>query len=146
MRTLLLPSLLSLLLCFALVSPASATASAATASVFVDQLTWTELRDRIATGSTTVLVPIGGTEQSGPSGQTAQGVNTEPRQQHRAAAQRIGQRAIDELPHGQPHDVDGDGLLHLPAAGPQVMGGIRQRRDEHMHGQCAREGHHDQQP
>jgi len=35
-------------------------------SVQLEQLTWTELRDRIAAGSTTVLVPIGGTEQSGP--------------------------------------------------------------------------------
>ena len=35
-------------------------------SVHLEELTWTELRDRIAAGSTTVLVPIGGTEQSGP--------------------------------------------------------------------------------
>jgi len=36
------------------------------ATVFVDDLTSTELRDRLAKGSTTVLIPIGGTEQSGP--------------------------------------------------------------------------------
>ncbi len=36
------------------------------ASLFLEALTWTELRDRLATGTTTVLVPIGGTEQSGP--------------------------------------------------------------------------------
>jgi len=35
-------------------------------SVHLEELTWTELRDRIAAGSATVLVPIGGTEQSGP--------------------------------------------------------------------------------
>jgi creatinine amidohydrolase len=34
--------------------------------VQVEELTWTELRDRIAGGATTVLVPIGGTEQNGP--------------------------------------------------------------------------------
>jgi creatinine amidohydrolase len=34
--------------------------------VFLEELTWTELRDRVAAGATTVLVPIGGTEQSGP--------------------------------------------------------------------------------
>ena len=34
--------------------------------VFLEDLTWTELRDRVAAGATTVLVPIGGTEQSGP--------------------------------------------------------------------------------
>lgn len=46
------------------VSPASAAASAD--RVFIEDLTWTELRDRVAAGATTVLVPIGGTEQSGP--------------------------------------------------------------------------------
>jgi creatinine amidohydrolase len=32
----------------------------------LEALTWTELRDRVAAGATTVLVPIGGTEQNGP--------------------------------------------------------------------------------
>jgi len=36
------------------------------ASVQVDELTWTELRDAIKAGKTTVIVPVGGTEQSGP--------------------------------------------------------------------------------
>lgn len=35
-------------------------------SPHIEDMTWTELRDRIATGTTTILVPIGGTEQSGP--------------------------------------------------------------------------------
>jgi creatinine amidohydrolase/Fe(II)-dependent formamide hydrolase-like protein len=35
-------------------------------SLFLDQLTWTELRDQIQTGKTTIIIPIGGTEQSGP--------------------------------------------------------------------------------
>ena len=35
-------------------------------SVFLEDLTWTELRDAIKAGSTTVIIPIGGTEQSGP--------------------------------------------------------------------------------
>lgn len=34
--------------------------------VFLEELTSAELRDRLATGTTTVLVPIGGTEQNGP--------------------------------------------------------------------------------
>jgi hypothetical protein len=45
-------------------SPAVCTA-ATTGSVFIEDLTWTELRDRIASGATTILVPIGGTEQNG---------------------------------------------------------------------------------
>jgi creatinine amidohydrolase/Fe(II)-dependent formamide hydrolase-like protein len=39
---------------------------ASAASVQLEELTWTELRDRVAAGSTTVLIPIGGTEQNGP--------------------------------------------------------------------------------
>ena len=40
--------------------------AAPAAGPYLEDLTWTELRDRIAAGTTTVLVPIGGTEQSGP--------------------------------------------------------------------------------
>lgn len=36
------------------------------AEVFLENFTWMELRDAVAGGSTTVIVPIGGTEQSGP--------------------------------------------------------------------------------
>ena len=35
-------------------------------SLFMEELTWTELRDAISSGKTTVILPIGGTEQSGP--------------------------------------------------------------------------------
>ena len=48
-----------------LVTPMLALASPS-ASVYVEDLTSPELRARIAAGATTVLVPIGGTEQSGP--------------------------------------------------------------------------------
>ena len=33
---------------------------------FLEELTWTELRDAIRAGTTTVIVPVGGTEQNGP--------------------------------------------------------------------------------
>lgn len=36
-------------------------------TVFLEDLTWTELRDAIAAGKTTIILPIGGTEQSGPA-------------------------------------------------------------------------------
>ena len=36
------------------------------ATVSLEALTWTELRDRVSAGSTTALIPIGGTEQNGP--------------------------------------------------------------------------------
>ena len=35
-------------------------------TVFLEELTWTELRAVIRTGMTTIIVPIGGTEQNGP--------------------------------------------------------------------------------
>jgi len=44
----------------------SASAGAGTESVFLEDLTSTELHARVASGWTTVLVPIGGTEQNGP--------------------------------------------------------------------------------
>ena len=40
--------------------------AAAAASVQLEDLTWTELRERIQGGATTALLPIGGTEQNGP--------------------------------------------------------------------------------
>ncbi|HEX4233068.1 MAG TPA: creatininase family protein [Caldimonas sp.] len=43
-----------------------ATAAEPAKSVFLEELTWTEVRDALAVGKTTVIVPVGGTEQSGP--------------------------------------------------------------------------------
>ena len=54
-----------LLVCFCLVVAPAASAQSAK-SVFIDELTWTELRDLVRAGETTILIPIGGTEQSGP--------------------------------------------------------------------------------
>jgi creatinine amidohydrolase len=34
--------------------------------VFIEELTWPELRDAISAGKTTVILPVGGTEQNGP--------------------------------------------------------------------------------
>jgi creatinine amidohydrolase len=35
-------------------------------TVFLEDLTWTEVRDQVQAGKTTIIIPIGGTEQSGP--------------------------------------------------------------------------------
>ena len=43
-----------------------APAASPSSSVFLVYLTCTELRDRLNAGATTIIVPIGGTEQSGP--------------------------------------------------------------------------------
>lgn len=44
----------------------SAVLAAGPPSVFVEELTWTEVRDALADGYTTVIIPTGGTEQNGP--------------------------------------------------------------------------------
>jgi len=35
-------------------------------TVFLEELTWTELRDAVRAGKTTIIIPTGGTEQNGP--------------------------------------------------------------------------------
>ena len=50
---------------FLLIAIGTAWAAPST-SVFLQDLTWTELRADIEAGKTTILVPIGGTEQNGP--------------------------------------------------------------------------------
>src|SRR4051794_9607581 len=57
------PAFLLLLLLFVLL-PTSGIA--APASLYIEELTWTELRDLVASGKTTAIVPVGGTEQNGP--------------------------------------------------------------------------------
>jgi len=56
---------LALLLCFLVLATPSALAQAPK-TVFLEELTWTELQDQIRSGKTTIIVPIGGTEQNGP--------------------------------------------------------------------------------
>jgi creatinine amidohydrolase/Fe(II)-dependent formamide hydrolase-like protein len=53
-----------LVLVVASLAPLASTHAAST--VFLEELTWTELRAEIAAGRTTILVPVGGTEQNGP--------------------------------------------------------------------------------
>ena len=58
------PALIALALVVS--SVAAVPAYSAGESVFIEELTWTEVRDAIAAGRTTIIVPVGGTEQSGP--------------------------------------------------------------------------------
>lgn len=55
---------LRLLLCLVLV--ASGALAETPRTVILEELTWTEVKDRIGSGATTIIVPIGGTEQNGP--------------------------------------------------------------------------------
>ena len=45
---------------------AAGAAAQAPDTVFIEELTWTEVRDAIQAGKTTVILPTGGTEQNGP--------------------------------------------------------------------------------
>ena len=49
-----------------LLAAASRVSGQAPDTVYLEELTWTELRDLIQSGKTTVIVPAGGTEQNGP--------------------------------------------------------------------------------
>lgn len=49
-----------------LITASHAVLAQAPKTVFLEDLTWTELRDQIQAGKSTIIIPIGGTEQSGP--------------------------------------------------------------------------------
>src|SRR3954468_110673 len=57
--------IVGLLFCLTVAVGSAARGDAGT-SVYIEELTWTELRDQIAAGKTIAIVPIGGTEQNGP--------------------------------------------------------------------------------
>ena len=61
-----MPGLRAVLLWCVLFVGTPAVLAAETATVYVEELTWIELRDRVRAGSTTIIVPVGGTEQNGP--------------------------------------------------------------------------------
>jgi creatinine amidohydrolase/Fe(II)-dependent formamide hydrolase-like protein len=59
-------SAFGLLVLLALCLGAGASAEAAARTPYLEELTWTEVRDALAAGTTTIILPVGGTEQSGP--------------------------------------------------------------------------------
>lgn len=73
---------------FAMALVATCAAAQAGPSVHLEELTATELRDRIAAGATTLLIPVGGTEQNG-----AHMVLGKHNVRVRALAGRIAERA-----------------------------------------------------
>ena len=56
----------AVLLLMAMLCSGGAAAAQVPNSVFVEDLTWTELRDLVKSGKTTIIIPVGGVEQSGP--------------------------------------------------------------------------------
>jgi creatinine amidohydrolase/Fe(II)-dependent formamide hydrolase-like protein len=63
-------------------------AQAAPPAVFLEDLTWTEVRDALKDGTTTIIIPAGGTEQNGPH--MALG-------KHNARARALAERIAREL-------------------------------------------------
>ena len=93
-HALLTPALFALFALFGLSALLpSAFAAGPAGSHYVEDLTWTELRDRINAGTTTVLVPIGGTEQSGPHMALGKH-NTRARALAGRIAQRLGNAVV----------------------------------------------------
>ena len=84
--------------------------------VFLEDMTWTEVRDAIAAGKTTAIVPTGGTEQNGPHlvlGKHHYVV----RETSRRIAEELGDAlvapVIDYVPEGAVESSDG----HMSFAG-----------------------------
>jgi creatinine amidohydrolase/Fe(II)-dependent formamide hydrolase-like protein len=77
--------------CCALAAPLAHAAE--TDALFMENLTWPELRDKLAAGATTVLVPIGGTEQNGPH-MTLGKHNVRVRHLAGEIAQRLGNAVV----------------------------------------------------
>lgn len=70
-RRYVVPAITALLLAAATLAAATLAAGplaaqSDTGDPFIEQMTWTEIRDALAAGKTKVIVPIGGTEQNGP--------------------------------------------------------------------------------
>lgn len=55
-----------MLACIWILGASSAFSAEVPDTVFVEELTWTEVRDAIKAGKTTIIFPTGGTEQNGP--------------------------------------------------------------------------------
>lgn len=101
------------LLC--LLSPAQA---ARPQSNQIEELTWTEVRDRVAAGSTTILIPIGGTEQNGPHMVLGKH-NVRVRILAGEIAQKLGNALVAPVMAYVP-----EGSIHPPAAHMRFSGTI----------------------
>lgn len=92
--------------------------AASTPSVQLEALTWTELRDRVHAGATTVLIPIGGTEQNGPYMVLGKH-NVRVRLLADEIAQRLGNALVAPVVAYVP-----EGSIHPPAAHMRFSGTI----------------------
>lgn len=108
----------SMAICLALAAILMPTAHAGTPSVQIEDLTWTELRDRVAGGATTILIPIGGTEQNGPHMVLGKH-NVRARVLAGEIAQRLGNALVAPVVAYVP-----EGSIHPPVAHMRFAGTI----------------------
>lgn len=108
-----------LVLCFMAIFLGARQAQAAGShSNYIEELTWTELRDRVSAGASTVLVPIGGTEQNGPHMVLGKH-NVRVRLLAGEIAQRLGNALVAPVIAYVP-----EGSIHPPAAHMRFAGTI----------------------
>ena len=93
-------------------------ASDESASVYIEEMSSSELRDRIAAGTTTILIPIGGTEQNGPHMALGKH-NVRARVLARQIAQRLGNTVVAPVIAYVP-----EGSIHPPVAHMRFTGTI----------------------
>lgn len=90
-------------------APVPPRAHGGTGAPFIEEMTWTEVRDALDAGTTTVIVPIGGTEQNGPHMITGKH-NVIITHTARLVAERIGGAlvapTIQYVPQGDHADPD----------------------------------------
>ncbi|MEO8599071.1 MAG: creatininase family protein [bacterium] len=87
-------------------------------NVYIEEMTSPELRDRIAAGATTILIPIGGTEQNGPHMVLGKH-NVRVRALARQIAQKLGNTVVAPVMAYVP-----EGSIHPPVAHMRFTGTI----------------------
>ncbi|WP_296902439.1 creatininase family protein [Polaromonas sp.] len=98
--------------------PAYAAGGGESPSVYIEEMSSPELRDRIAAGATTILVPIGGTEQNGPHMVLGKH-NVRVRALAGQIAQRLGNTVVAPVLAYVP-----EGSVHPPVAHMRFSGTI----------------------
>lgn len=88
------------------------------ASVYIEEMSSSELRDRIAAGTTTILIPIGGTEQNGPHMVLGKH-NVRAHALARQIAQQLGNTVVAPVIAYVP-----EGSIHPPVAHMRFTGTI----------------------
>ncbi len=86
-------------------------------TVFIEELTWTEIRDRIENGTTSVIIATGGTEQNGPHmvmGKHNFIIKVTSERIARELGNTLVAPVVAYVPEGDPDNVSNPGVISLP--------------------------------